>query len=39
MAEKYDLAADDIERYAEELKQSEKYSKANETALANMAKD
>ena len=39
MAKKYGLTAEHIERYADELKTSGKYIKANEKALTNMAKD
>lgn len=39
LAEEWDLSAEAIERYAEELKDSGKYSKANGKALAEMAKD
>ena len=39
MAEAYNLNADAIERYADELQSSGKYSKANQKALIGMAKD
>lgn len=39
MAEKYGLTAEHIERYADELAASGKYSKANEKSLTEMAKD
>ena len=39
LAEEYDLSAEAIERYADELKDSGKYTKANSKALAEMAKD
>lgn len=39
LAKKYDLSAEAIERYAEEIGDSGKYEKANSQALAEMAKD
>lgn len=39
MAEQYDLSAEHIERYADELASSGKYQKANEKSLTQMAKD
>ena len=39
MAEKYGLTAEHIERYADELKASGKYQKANKKSLTEMAKD
>lgn len=39
LAEEYDLSAEAIERYADELKDSGKYTKANSKALVEMAKD
>ena len=39
LAEAHDLNAEAIERYADELASSEKYSKANQKALVGMAKD
>ena len=39
MAEQYDLSAEHIERYADELASSGKYQKANEKSLVQMAKD
>ena len=39
LAKQYDLSAEAIERYAEELKDSGKYANASSKALAEMAKD
>ena len=39
LGEQYDISAEEIENYAEELKMSGKYMEANEKALVEMAKD
>ena len=39
LAKEFDLSADEIESYAKQLKESGKYTKANDKALVEMAKD
>lgn len=39
LGKKYGLTTDEVEQYAKELKESGKYTKANEKAFAEMAKD